>query len=350
MELDYLQALMGGTLQEESPAASFRDIWVVAETRRGRLAVATLEILGRAREMADMLGVRVACVIMGHDVSALATGAIACGADRVFVGDAQSLAARRGETHLAPLADLIVQKKPEIVLLSATTFGRDLAPRLAVRLKTGLLSECIALDIDESERLLLGTRAIYNGILLNTVTCPVARPQMATVLPGYLRSMPADPYRQGTVEQMDVDSAGEPLSKIERAQAPKRDIALGDARVIVAGGRGMGGPEGFAQLEELAGLLRGVVAASRSAVEFGWAPRQRMVDIAGNAVHPDLYIAVGISGAFPHRIAIRGTRCLIAINKEAKAAIFDKADFGIIGDWREVLPALIAAIKEASEA
>jgi electron transfer flavoprotein alpha subunit len=349
MELDYLQALMGGTL-EESPSAPYRDIWVVAEIRGGALANITKEMLGRARELADLLGVHVATVLIGRGVSAPATESIAHGSDVVYVADAPILADYRVEAFVKVLADLIQEKKPEIVLLGATARGRDLAPRLATRLKTGLISECVALDLDESERLLLGTRATHNGLMLATTVCPAAKPQIATVRPGCLRALAADRYRSGTTEQVALSvSESDVISLIEPATVPVRHVPLIDANIIVAGGRGMGGAEGFKLLEQLADLLGGEVAASRSAVEFGWAPRERMVDVTGNAVHPDLYIAVGISGAFPHRMATRGTRCLVAINKDSKAPIMRRADYAIAGDWRTIVPELILAVKEAQE-
>ncbi len=350
MELDYLQALMGGTL-EETPTISYRGIWVIAETRRGALARVTLEILGRARELADSLGVRVATVLIGHGVSDLAPQAIAHGSDVVFVADAPLFADYRTEAYLAPIAALIQERKPEIVLLGATGLGRDLAPALAGRFETGLLAECIALDIDESERLLVGTRRIYGGLMMETVVCPKARPQIATVLPGCLRPLPADKYRQGTTEAMPVAvQQSDLVATIEPTVTSWQELPLYDARIIISGGRGIGGEDGFVELKELAKTFDATVAASRSAVEFGWADRQRMVDVAGTLVQPDLYIAVGISGAFPHRMATRGTRCLVAINKNPKAPIFKRAAYGIVGDWREVVPALNKAVKEAKEA
>jgi len=347
MDLDYLQALMGGTLAE-TPADSYRDIWVIAETRQSRLAQVTRELLGRARELADLLGVHVATVLIGHNTSGLAGEAVAHGSDVVYILDDALLADYRTETYVKPLASLIEEKKPEIVIMGATARGRDLAPRLATRLKTGLISECVALDVDETERLLLGTRPTYGGMLLTTVACPKARPQMATALPGCFHALPPDHNREGTVEDIAVSvTEADIVGRFEPTQAAQPKMSVTDAPVIVAGGRGIAGSEGFTQLEELAMLLGGTVAASHSAVEFGWAPREHMVDITANHVHPDLYIAVGISGAFPHRMATRGTRCLVAINTDARAPIFRQADYGIIGDWREVIPELIHAVKEA---
>ncbi len=349
MELDYLQALMGGTL-EESPSASYRDIWIVAETRRDALASITRQMLGRARELAEMLGVHVVTVLAGYNVAPLAGDAIAYGSDTVLLADSPLLADYRTETFVPLLATLIQETKPEIVLLGATAMGRDLAPRLAARLSTGLLAECVALDLDQSARVLLGDCATHGGMMLASCVCPTARPQLATVRPGCLRAMPRDGQRQGSSERVAVPcDDGAITSAIEPAAAPRRSESLADARVIVTGGRGMAGAEGFKLLAELAAALNGEVAATRSAVEFGWAPRKRMVDITGNQVHPALYIAVGVSGAFPHRMATRGVGCLVAINKDRHAPIMRQADYAIAGDWREVVPALILAIKEAKQ-
>lgn len=344
MDLDYLQQLMGGTLDAQ-PQQEHRDILVVGETRGATLAQITCQCLGRARELADLLGVRVATVLIGNGVAALANEAIACGSDALYIADSPDLAVYDAQTVCALLADLIGQRKPEIVLFGATARGRDCAPRLAARLETGLLSECVALDVDESERLLLGTRATWDNLMLSTVACPTARPQIATVRPGCLRAAAPDRSRTGTVEQIaapavSAAATSEPVAR-QRLHAP-----LAEARVIVCGGRGIGGAEGFALLDELATLLDGEVAATRSAVEFGYAPRSQMIDIAGTAVRPALCIAVGASGAFPFRAALRGTRCLVAVNTDRQAPIMARADYAIAGDYRTVVPELIRAIRE----
>ncbi len=322
---------------------------MLVEVRQGGLAAISKEMLGRAREMADSLGVRVGAVVLGQNVRPLATEAIACGADMAFVADDEALSEYRTETYTAVLSDLVKEKKPEILLLGATARGRDLAPRLATRLGTGLITECIALELDESERLLLGTRASYGGLLLSQIICRTARPQMATVRPGHLRALARDAYREGAVEDITVSLEGVTATRVEPAAAERRELPLRDARAVVCGGRGLGGPGGFTVLEELAAVLGGTVAATRSAVEFGWADRERMVDITGNRVHPDLYLAVATSGAFPHRVALRGTRCLVAINRDARAPIFRKADYGIVGDWQSVIPELIAELRRVKE-
>lgn len=349
MDLDYLQALMGGDLAE-SQGDAYRDIWVIAETRGAAPARVSGEILGRARELADSLGARLVAVLCGYRVAGLGPQLIALGADHVLAADDAALAEFDSALYGQVLGDLMRERKPEIVLLGATQRGRALAPRLAGMLNAGLITECVAVDIDAGERLLLATRASHAGALLSTMTVPRLKPQLATIRPGVLRMPAADGNRQGETETIAVSVPGDgPRAEVAPAATPRRAVPLPDARIVVAGGRGMGGAEGFARLEELAALLGGTVAASRSAVEMGWARREQMVDLTGTAVHPDLYIAVGISGAFPHRMATRGTRCLVAINRDAQAPIIKRADYALIADWQEALPAFMAALREIKE-
>ena len=344
-DLEFLRALMSGAVTE-SPVPDWSGILVVAETRGKALAAVSLEIMGRARELADGLGVHVSALLLGHDVKELAALLIAGGADTVYVVDSPELAGYDAAQTIAVAAMVIQQRKPEIVLIPATRRGCEWAPRLATRLHAGLLVGCIALDLDEKERLLLATCPTHGFRMRKTIVCPVARPQIATLLPGHFRAISPDHERDGCVELMARPDAGitSPTSwpvAFERPRPPLRQ-----ARVIVSGGRGIGGSPGFVVLDNLARTLGAATGATQSAVEFGWAPRSSMVDIAGAQVHPQLYIAVGISGAFSHRIAIRGTQCLVAINCDAAAPIFKRCDFGIVGDWHDVVPALADALRE----
>jgi electron transfer flavoprotein alpha subunit len=283
-------------------------------------------------------------------VASLATEVIAYGSDTVLVADSPLLAEYRTETFTKVLADLINDKKPEAVLLGATARGRDVAPRLAARLNTGHLADCIALDIDAGARVLLGTRETHKGLLLATTACASARPQIATVRAGCLRAAAGDRTREGAVESVAVGlSEADLMTEITPGAIARQPLSLQDSPVIVAGGRGIGGGEGFAVLQELASVLGGTVAASRSAVEQGWASPQQMVDITGIQVRPDLYVAVSIAGTFPQRIATRGTKCLVAINRDPNAPIFKRCDYGIVGDWRAIVPELVRAIREVKE-
>lgn len=341
MDLDYLQALLG----EMPPAeeVSYSGIMVVAEKADDGLARVSLELLGKARELADALGARVSAALLGHNLQPLAETLIAYGADAVYLADDPALGVYRTAPYARILADLIANKRPEIVLFGATSLGRDLAPRLAARLKVGLITDALSLELDEAERLLLATQAQHDGRLLVTLACPRAKPQMATVKPGVLRLPPADTYREGAIETISVAIKEDDLNvQVGPLQAAgEKPVNLEAARVIVSGGRGLGGPEGFALLKQLAQALGGQIGASRGAVEAGWIGKEHWVGIMGHHVSPDLYIACGISGASQHRLGMKGSRCVVVINTDPQAPFFRYADYGLVGDYRQIVPALL---------
>jgi len=343
MELEYWEALMG----EEVEEVAYRGVWVVAEAEGGSLSPTTLEVMGKGRELADRLGAYLEAVLMGDGVGNLAQELIRYGADTVYLADDPRLAEYHVETYTKVLADLAEEKRPEILLMAATDLGRDLAPRLAQRLGTGLVTNCVEVDLDEAERLLLATHGLYGDEYFHTLVCPQARPQMATLRPGYFRPPYPDEYRTGEVEAVSVKLEGvEPRVRVLRklpAEA-RREVPLTKARIVVSGGRGMGDEEGFALLEKLAQALGGVVAGSRGAVDEGWIGQERQVGMGGAIVRPDLYIACGISGAIQHYIGMQEAKCVVAINKDPNAPIFQVADIGVVGDAREVIPALIEAL------
>jgi electron transfer flavoprotein alpha subunit len=345
MDLDYLQALMGEMPSSEE--ASYRGILVVAERSGGGVSRVSQELLGRARELADALGTRVSAVLMGDGLQSLAADLIARGADTVYLAEDHALATPLTASYTHVLADLIDAKKPEIVLFGATSLGRDVAPRLAARLKTGLMPEALALELDESERLLLVTNTLYGGSLLNTVACPGSKPQIATVRPGALRVPAADKYREGQIESFAVtldESDGAVQAEGWKAAGAK-DVDLSGARVIIAGGRGLGGADGFAVLENLAKALGGAVGASRGPVEAGWIGKDHWVGVLGQHVSPDLYLACGIRGAIQHRLGMKGSKCVVAINTDPAAPFFRFADHGLVGDYREIVPALVRELE-----
>lgn len=341
MDLDYLQALMGEMPSSEE--VSYRGILVVAERSGGGISRVSQELLGRARELADALGTRVSAVLLGDGLQSLAPELIARGADTVYLAEDPALSIPLTATYAHVLADLIDAKKPEIVLFGATSLGRDVAPRLAARLKTGLMTEALALELDESERLLLATNTLHGGGLLNTVACPRSKPQIATVRPGAHRVPAADKYREGQVERLAVtlDEADGAVQADEWQAGGSKDVDLAGARVIVAGGRGLGGPDGFAVLTDLARAMAGAVGASRGAVEAGWIGKDHWVGVLGQHVSPDLYVACGIRGAIQHRLGMKGSKCVVAINTDPAAPFFRFADYGLVGDYREIVPALV---------
>jgi electron transfer flavoprotein alpha subunit len=327
-------------------AAEAMHVWAVAETREGGIAPISHELLGAARDLADMLGVRAEAVLLGENLDGLADELIWRGAESVYVVDDSLLSVYQTDVYTQVLTYLIRERNPEIVLLGATDLGNDLAPRLAQELDTGLLPRCIKLEVDQIERALLGTRPAYDGELMITTACPKKRPQIATVRPGTIEPFPPDRSRMGEIEQMSVQLEGEGArSKVVELVGEVRKPELQEARTVVAGGRGVG-RDGFDLLEELAHELSAAVGASRGAFDEGWVGKEYWVGGAGGtAVAPDLYVACGISGALQHYLGIKNARFIVAINKDPEAPIFKLADVGIIGDVHEIVPALIKELR-----
>lgn len=347
MDLDFLESMMGEAV-EESP---YRDIWVVVEKEGDVLASVVLEMLGKARQLSDSLGVYVKAVLLGESTEELRQQLIANGADMVYVTDDPRLSDYNTEIYSKALGDLIEEGKPEIVLLGATGMGRDLAPRLAQRLGTALFTNCLNLEIDEMQRQLLATYPLYGGEYFQTSACPEARPQMATVLPGAFRPPLADPSRSGKVETIAVDIDDvEVRSKVLKVVSEKvrPEVPLGKAKIVVSGGRGMEDAESFILVEELAQVLGGQVGGSRGAVDEGWIDEERQVGLGGTQIAPDLYVACGVAGAIQHYAGVLDSKFVVAINKDPNATIFQVADVGIVGDVHEVLPVLIKELKEAA--
>ena len=327
-------------------AAEAMHVWAVAEAKEKGITPVSFELLGAARDLADVLGVRAEAVLLGGDLDGLADELVWRGAESVYVLDDPRLSGYQTDLYTQALARLIRERSPEIVLLGATDLGNDLAPRLAQELDTGLLAHCIKLEVDQVERALLGTRRAYGGELLITSACPTKRPQIATVWPGMIEPFPPDRSRGGDIEQASVQLEEEGArSQVVEVVDEVRKPALSQARIVVAGGRGMG-TDGFDLLEELAHQLGAAVGASRGAFDEGWVGKEYWVGGAGGtAVAPDLYVACGISGALQHYLGIKDARFIVGINKDPEAPIFKFADVGIIGDVREVVPALIEELR-----
>jgi electron transfer flavoprotein alpha subunit len=341
-------------LEEEAPEQAieevgdgYRNIWAVVETSDTTLAPAGLEALGQARELADQIGVYVYAVILGDGVEARADSLIAYGADKVLVADDPALGAYRPETYGAVLADLVEEYRPEILLLAATALGNELAPWLAQRLDTGLISHCQRLGLDMAERLMLGTIAVMGGEVFHTMTCPQSRPQMATLEPGYFRTPFEDTTRSGDVQRVEIalEGGGGAWAWVDgEARVELPPVPLSRARVVVSAGRGMGDADGFALVEQLAAALDGVVAGSRGAFDEGWLPEERIVGVGGELVAPDLYIACGISGDIHHYYGLQDARFVVAINTDEKAPIMKAANLAVVGDARQVIPAMLEAL------
>lgn len=322
-------------------------IMVYCEQRNGELLNVGLELIGKARELSESLNCEVAAIVCGHKIGNLSTQLIQSGADKVFIIEHELLEKYTLDLYTESLYQLISNEKPDILLLGATSIGRELGPRLAARLKTGLTADCTQLEIGQETKLLLMTRPAFGGNLMATIICPDRRPQMATIRPGIFPLPSMDANRKGETILFNPKITREDLrvrvEKIVQKIRTVKDITA--EKIIVAGGRGIGSKENFELLEELAELLGGVVAGSRAAVDAGWLPKELQVGQTGKVVKPKLYIAVGISGAIQHVAGMQDSEYIIAINKDPDAPIMKIADLGIVGDWKSVVKALIKELR-----
>ncbi len=337
------------TFTREVDTSQYHGLWVVAEHLQGSLRRGTFELLGEGRRLADKLGTELAAVLLGDDVASLAQVLIAHGADKVYLAQDPALAHYRTGPYTDVLAGMIHQYKPEAVLVSATPQGRDFAPRVAARVGAGLTADCTGLDIDPDEKLLVQTRPAFGGNLMATIVCRQARPQMSTVRPGVMKALDPDPSRKGEVVTVPVklDERAILTKIVEIIQtSDEGKVNLQDAAIIVSGGRGLGKPEHFELVRELAAAIGGAVGASRAAVDAGWIPAYHQVGQTGRTVQPKLYIACGISGAVQHLAGMGSSECIVAINKDPAAPIFNVATYGIVGDLFEVVPKLAKALRE----
>ncbi len=321
------------------------DIFVWIEQFNGRIASPSLEALGTARTLSGALGGKVSACLFGHGVEGLAQEVIAHGADTVYLADDPTLADFRLEPYAALLARLVRQHEPALILLGATSRGRDLGPAVAVDLESGCVADCTALAFEAGK--LVATRPIYAGKLLCTCTVPEKRPAVFTTRARAFPKPAADPARSGEVIRVPPALTEEEISsKVTGFAATVGGVNLADAAIIVSGGRGVGGPEGFAPVRELAQVLKAAVGASRAAVDAGWIPYEHQVGQTGKTVSPDLYVACGISGAIQHQAGMRTSKVIVAINKDPEAPIFQLATYGIVGDLFKVVPALTAALRQ----
>ena len=329
-----------------------KNVFVIAEQRDGELQKVSTELIGKARELADDLGQEVYAILLGENVKAKADVLIHHGADKVIVVDHPLLKEYVTEPYAKSIYAIVQKYDPEIVLFGATSIGRDLAPRLAARIHTGLTADCTGLAIDEETRLLRMTRPAFGGNLMATIVCQNFRPQMATVRPGVMTPMENDNNRKGEVimEDVGLTDADMNVKIIEVAKEEKKKLDITEARILVSGGRGLGGPEGFDLLAELAEAMEGEISSSRASVDAGWIEKARQVGQTGKTVRPDIYFALGISGAIQHLAGMEESGLIIAINKSDSAPIFDVADLGIVGDLHKVLPKLIEQYKKVKAA
>ena len=329
--------------------SAYSGVWVYAEWRDGTIHKVSHELLGAGRRLADARSVELGAVLLGSGLGPeLASDLIAHGADIVYVVDRPELARFTDEAYAGVLAELVRQKRPEILLAGATTMGRSFVPRVAASLRTGLTADCTELEISE-EGLLLQTRPAFGGNVMATIICPHRRPQMATVRPKVMKPA-VMPDHQGVVEAVEVPEECF-KSRIEVLEViPEQDqtAKLTEADVIVSGGRGLRKGENFALIQELAQLIHGAVGASRGAVEEGWIPPSHQVGQTGRTVAPSLYMAVGIAGAIQHIVGMQGSKVIVAVNKDPLAPIFDVATYGVVADLFDFVPAFIKKIRQES--
>ena len=303
--------------------------------------------MSKARELADALNEKVYAMLLGHNLSTQAQECIAYGADTVLRVDAPELATYTTEPYAQAIYQIITENKPSIVLIGATTIGRDLGPRLSARVETGLTADCTGLEIGEDGGLLM-TRPAFGGNLMATIVCKEHRPQMSTVRPGVMRMGQRDLNRKGTIEDVKInfDQSKFRVRVIETVKETKNLIDITEANVLVSGGRGVGNAEGFDMLREMAGAIGAEVSASRAMVDAGVLGHERQVGQTGKTVRPDLYFAMGISGAIQHLAGMEESDYIIAINKDKFAPIFNVADLGIVGDVRKIVPLLTERLKK----
>jgi len=326
---------------------AYQGVWVWVEQFQGQAASISWEMLGQGRRLADQRKTTLTACVLGHQVEHIAKEAVAYGADRVFWVDDPSLGVYRTQPYASALVHLVEQYKPEIFLLGASSRGRDLAGSVATEIYTGLTADCTGLDIDPDTNLLRQTRPAFGGNIMATIICPNYRPQMATVRHRVFEMPTADGTRQGQIVPIKPAMSEEQIAaQVVDFVMEQGQINLADARIIVSGGRGVGGPEGFAPIHALAEVLGGAVGASRAAVDAGWIPYAHQVGQTGRTVRPDLYIACGISGAVQHLAGMGTARIIVAINKDAEAPIFSMANYGIVGDLFQILPALTDQFKK----
>ena len=346
--------------------AQYKGVFVFAQQVDNKVSGIAYELLGKAKELAESLETKeVTAVLIGSDVKSLADSLAEYGADKVIVVDDPELKEYRTEPYAHALSSVINEFKPEIVLVGATAIGRDLGPTVSARVETGLTADCTVLDIGdfplqpvpgkEDEQLhgqLLMTRPAFGGNTIATIACPDNRPQMATVRPGVMQKI--EPKKGAKAEVIEFNPGFTPnnryvtIKEVVKAVSDVKDIM--DAKILVSGGRGVGSPENFKILEDLAEALGGQVSCSRAVVDAGWKPKDMQVGQTGKTVRPTLYVAVGISGAIQHVAGMEESDVIIAINKDEDAPIFDVADYGVVGDLNKIVPKLTEEIKAAKAA
>jgi len=326
----------------------YKGIWVFIEQKNGKIQSVAYELLGKAQELSKKLNCQVSGVLIGHNMDDQLDELIWHGADNIYLVEAPELANFQDEPYTNILVELVNKYKPEVFLCGATAIGRSLISRVAIKIKAGLTADCTGLDIDPAKKILLQTRPAFGGNIMATIISPNYRPQMATVRHKVMQPMTPDKHRKGKIIKESFDSAlyASRTKLLDIVEEIESLVNLAEADIIVSGGRGMGGPENFKILEELAHVLGAAVGSSRAAVDAGWMPYSHQVGQTGRTVAPKIYIACGISGQIQHLVGMQSSKIIVAINKDPEAPIFKVATYGIVGDLFQIIPALTKKFKE----
>ena len=342
---------------------AYKGVFVFAQQVDNVISNIAYELIGKGKELAKDLGVEVTAVLVGSDVKGLADQLAEYGADKVIVVDDPELKEYRTEPYTHAIASVIKEFKPEIFLIGATAIGRDLGPRVCTRIHTGLTADCTKLDIGDfpmnpvpgretKHNQLLMTRPAFGGNTIATIACPDFRPQMATVRPGVMQKAPKEAGKKAVVTEFNpgFTKNNKYVDILEVVKAVSNTVDIMDAKILVSGGRGVGSPENFKILDDLAEAIGGTVSCSRAVVDAGWKPKDLQVGQTGKTVRPNVYFAIGISGAIQHLAGMEESDIIVAINKDESAPIFDVADYGVVGDLNKIVPMLTEKIKEAKAA
>ena len=342
---------------------AYKGVFVFAQQVDNVISNIAYELIGKGKELAKDLGVEVTAVLVGSDVKGLADQLAEYGADKVIVVDDPELKEYRTEPYTHAIASVIKEFKPEIFLIGATAIGRDLGPRVCARIHTGLTADCTKLDIGDfpmnpvpgretKHNQLLMTRPAFGGNTIATIACPDFRPQMATVRPGVMQKAPKEAGKKAVVTEFNpgFTKNNKYVDILEVVKAVSNTVDIMDAKILVSGGRGVGSPENFKILDDLAEAIGGTVSCSRAVVDAGWKPNSHQVGQTGTTVKPKIYFACGISGAIQHLAGMEESDIIVAINKDESAPIFDVADYGVVGDLNKIVPMLTEKIKEAKAA
>lgn len=329
--------------------SQYKGVWIFVEHHEGKIRDTTLELLTEGKRLASEVGEELAAVLIGKDVADMTKTLTAYGADKIYIVEHEELKRFTADGYGTVLTALITKYKPSIVLYGATLTGRELAPVIAIRVHAGLTADCTKVSINE-DKLLLQTRPAFGGNVMASIVCPRTRPQMATVRPHVIKKGEPDFTREAEIVREEVDISPKLIrAKILEVikEVVDKSANLEEADIIVSGGRGLGAPENFRLIEELAHVMGAAVGASRSAVDAGWKPHHHQVGLTGKTVAPKLYMAIGISGAIQHLVGMQTSDIIVAINKDPEAPIFDVATYGIVADLFDVVPVLTEELRRS---